>query len=186
MQTDTQKCLMLGIGHKGNKRFLLTEQSRPDEECEWTTLDINPDCHPDVVYDLNDMERGHKLPFPDDYFDEIHAYEVMEHYGRQGDYVGFFTGMRELWRVLKPGGSLLGTSPGMHSVWAWGDPGHTRVISAEMFGYLDRRQYEELGKNSSSDYQRHVNPCWWVSSYEQDLNSHIHFALMKEPARRVL
>ena len=181
-----QRCLMLGCGHKTPKRFLMPDLGSKKDVLDWTTLDINPDCNPDVLFDLDAIERGDKLPFPDKHFDEIHAYEVMEHYGHMGDYVGFFTGMNELWRILVPGGNLFGTCPGTLSVWAWGDPGHRRVISSETLGYLDRRTYADLGKNSASDYRRLIDPCWWISSYEEVKETHIHFALMKEPDRMVL
>ena len=52
----------------------------------WTdlvTLDVNADHSPDVVHDLESVP----LPFADETFDEIHAYEVLEHTGAQGDHV---------------------------------------------------------------------------------------------------
>ena len=170
---------MLGCGHKKPCRFLQMPQSPPESSLVWTTLDVNPNTNPDVLFDLDTIEHGNPLPFVNDYFDEIHAYEVMEHYGRQGDYRGFFTGMAELWRILKPNGYLFGTSPGMRSVWAWGDPGHTRAISAEMFSYLTLEMYRNPGDNAASDYSRLVNPCWWDLGYDQDLDDHIHFTLRK-------
>ena len=38
-------------------------------------LDNNSDHEPDVIHDL----RVHPLPFPDETFDELHAYDVLEH-----------------------------------------------------------------------------------------------------------
>ena len=51
-----------------------------------TKVDIDPDCNPDIVLDLN----TNSLPFPDSSFDEVHMYEVLEHLGTQGDYKHFF------------------------------------------------------------------------------------------------
>jgi len=115
-----------------------------------TTLDINPAHHPDVVWDL----REKPWPFDDDTFDEVHAYEVLEHLGRQGDAEAFFSDFSEIWRILKPGGHLLGTSPSAGSPWLWGDPGHTRAIIPESFIFLCQDEYEnQVGKNAMSDYR---------------------------------
>ena len=73
---------------------------------EWNglvTVDINPDHKPDVLHDLSVLP----LPFADDCADEIHAYDVMEHVGAQGDWRFFFDQWSDIWRVLKPGGKLL-------------------------------------------------------------------------------
>ncbi len=100
---------------------------------------MNADHAPDVVHDLEALP----YPWPDDTFDEVHAYEVLEHLGRQGDFRSFFGQFQELWRILKPGGYLCGTSPAVGSPWLWGDPGHTRVIQPQSFVYLDQEQYQK-------------------------------------------
>lgn len=142
---------------------------------------MNPDCKPDILFDLNDMERGKKLPVKDNTFDEIHAYEVMEHYGHQGDFKGFFCGMRELWRALKPNGLLIGTCPGWDKFWAWGDPGHTRIISEGTLSYLTKELYLTVGHGPATDYKRYVEPCWWgpePCAYNEETGGFI-FALRK-------
>ncbi len=173
-----QRCLMLGAGFTKLERKIKATNSAPESETEWVSLDMNPDCHPDVVFNLEQIEKGKVLPFPDDHFDEIHGYEVMEHFGRIGDFKGFFTGMRELWRILKPGGIFFGASPAAFSIWAFGDPGHTRVMSAEMFSYLSPRRYEKLGACAASDYRRYVAPCWWEFDCE-NIGDSCQWALMK-------
>lgn len=134
-------------------------------------MDINPDAKPNVIFDLDRIEQPNPyfpyqshvpLPFPDETFDEIHAYDSFEHYGRQGDWKGLFRGMRELWRVLKPNGVFIGGSPAYNDMWAWGDPGHTRVVSEGTFSYLTKEFYDNnLGITTSSDYRRYVDPYWW-------------------------
>jgi SAM-dependent methyltransferase len=170
---------MLGAGHTPVARKLKTKDSAEESNTLWTTLDINPEAHPDVIFDLSRIETGEQLPFPCDRFDEIHAYEVMEHYGRQGDFRGFFAGFRELWRVLKPGGMLIGTAPSLRSPWLWGDPGHTRVIAHEVVAFLDRRMYDGIGSTPATDYKRFVDPCWWEIQESTSIGDFYQFALKK-------
>ena len=125
--------LLLGCGRSRAKRMSFTEPAWSDV----TTVDYYPECQPDVVWDLNDTP----WPFDDNTFDEVHAYEVLEHLGRQGDFIAFFETFIEIWRVLKSGGHLFATVPALTSPWAWGDPGHTRVISLESLTFLNQDEY---------------------------------------------
>lgn len=141
--------LVLGAGHRSGLRKVITT----DGDYEYknaVTVDINPEVKPDVVHDLNSLP----LPFGSEEFDEIHAYEVLEHLGRQGDYEGFFREFGEYWRVLKPGGYLVGSCPKWDSIWAWGDPSHTRVLSNATFVFLDQDQYKaQEGKTPMTDFR---------------------------------
>lgn len=76
-----------------------------------------------------------------DYWDEIHAYQVLEHLGQQGDAHAFLAQFAELWRILKPGGYLVAEVPSRKSAWLWGDPSHRRVICHESLSFLDQQQY---------------------------------------------
>ena len=139
--------LLLGCGSCRTKRIVWQDK-------EWNnlvTLDINKNHRPDIVYDLN----TNKLPFERDSVDEIHAYEVLEHCGRQGDYEYFFNQFEDFWRVLKPGGHLAATVPSMKSPWLWGDPSHTRVINHEQLTFLHQPAYNQVGKTAMSDF-RHI------------------------------
>ena len=139
--------LLLGCGSSRERRISWGDRAAWSD---LVTLDFNDDHKPDVVHDISKIP----LPFPDNTFDEIHAYEVMEHVGTQGDWKFFFEQWSDLWRILKPGGVLLGTSPAQHSNWAWGDPGHTRVLSPELFTFLVQRQYTaQVGVTPMTDYR---------------------------------
>ena len=70
--------LLIGCGSEHSKRLTIDGSTIFDNP---TTLDINPDHNPDLVFDLMQIT----LPFEDNTFDEIHAYEVLEHTGAQGD-----------------------------------------------------------------------------------------------------
>lgn len=126
-------------------------------EPEWdelTTLDMDPEVGPDVVFDLTDIHRGVKLPFEDESFHEIHAYDVLEHVGQQGDFEGFFSQWREYWRVLKPNGFFCASTPAWDSIWAWSDPGHTRIYSEGTLSFLQQREYAlQVSKTAMTDYR---------------------------------
>lgn len=122
-----------------------------------TTLDVDPGVKPDVVHDLNVFP----YPFDGGSFDEIHAYDVIEHTGTQGDWRFFFDQFHEFWRILKPGGFFVAKVPMWNSPWAWGDPGHTRVIPKESLVFLNRDEYKQLGETAMTDYRQ-----WWKGDFE--------------------
>jgi len=139
--------LLIGSGSSRDKR--LTADGK------WIfhdpiTLDYNPDHKPNVVWDLHNLP----LPFEDNSFDEIHAYEVLEHVGQQGDYKTFFAQFTEFHRLLKNGGFFMGVCPSRHSPWAWGDPSHTRILQKEHLHFLVQSNYEkEVGVTPMSDFR---------------------------------
>jgi SAM-dependent methyltransferase len=138
--------LLIGCGNSRKRCF-----APPPDWTDLVTLDSDPDCGADVEWDLERMP----LPFPDDKFDEIHAYHTLEHLGRQGDYRFFFAQWSEFYRLLKPGGVFFGIVPGIESPWLWGDPGHTRVITPEMLTFLHQPAYtDQVGKTALADYRR--------------------------------
>jgi len=145
--------LLLGCGNSRIKRVGLNGR---ETWIDLTTLDSNPDVAPDVVHDLEVLP----YPFADSRFEEIHAYHVLEHCGRQGDWKYFFAQWSELWRIMKPGGLFCGIVPHYSSPWAWGDPSHTRIVAVENFTFLDQSQYADCGKTSMTDFRPWYKANW--------------------------
>lgn len=144
--------LLLGCGNSRKKQLWLQDQSQ-----EWSnliTLDLSESCNPDIVFNLNALCFGGQLPFEAETFDELHAYNVLEHVGKQGSFLEFFTEFQEYWRVLKPGGKFFIITPAWSSQWAWGDPGHVRCFTPGTWSFLNQKIYEtDVGKTSMTDYR---------------------------------
>ena len=147
--------LLIGCGRNRDKK--LTFPEIPDKWIQLVTLDEDPGVKPDIVHDLTDLP----LPFDDDMFDEIHAYEVLEHTGQQGDWRFFFNQFYEFWRILKPGGYFCATVPQWDSKWAWADPGHKRIITRDTLIFLNQLEYEaQVGRTHMTDYRE-----WWEGDF---------------------
>ena len=140
--------LLLGCGSQRDRRINIP--GRPPYWTSLVTLDFNADHKPDVVHDLEVLP----YPFADDTFDEIHAYEVLEHLGQQGDWRSFFAQFSELWRILKSDGHLAATCQSWRSMWAWGDPSHRRVLCSGSLVFLSQAEYaKQVGVTAMSDFR---------------------------------
>jgi SAM-dependent methyltransferase len=81
---------------------------------------------PDVVHDLN----VYPYPFPDNSFEEVCAYDVVEHLN---DVMVF---MREVWRIARPDARVVFTTPHFSSANSFTDPTHQRHLSYYSFDYF--------------------------------------------------
>ena len=161
--------LLIGCGSRRNRIISV----RRKEWGELTTLDNIASHKPDVVHDL----REPRLPFDDDSFDELHCYEVLEHLGQQGDAETLLRQFADYWRVLKPGGLLCASCPTWHSMWAWGDPSHTRIISPGTLVFLSQAEYtKQIGKTAMSDF-RHIYRADFQPVLQQEQGESFYFAL---------
>ncbi len=139
--------LLMGCGNSRAKKLTFDDNFTWDE---LVTIDHDPNCGADIIHDLDVTP----WPLEANQFDAVHAYEVLEHMGRQGDYKAFFRHFGEIYRVLKHGGYLYATVPAWDDVWAWADPSHTRVIAPETLVFLDQTEYvKQVGKTPMTDFR---------------------------------
>jgi len=168
------KELLIGCGNDRRKRLHLDDPPTWDE---LVTIDHDPNCGADVVHDLEELP----WPFEDNEFDGVHAYEVLEHLGRQGDYKSFFAHFTEIYRVLKHGGHLFATVPAWNDIWAWGDPSHTRIISRASLVFLDSKQYHDQVDGHGTRSPMTDFRWLWKGDFEpiaaNDMPGHLWFAL---------
>lgn len=147
--------LLLGAGNCRLKR--IHPVSAPDWNGELITIDMNPNCGATIVWDL----ENRPLPFEDDTFDEMGAFDVLEHLGKQGDWRGWFDEMAEYHRILKPGG-IFGVIVPIGGD-AFADPGHTRFFSANWFTMLSQQFYQDCidNKKAVTDYR-----WYWKKNFD--------------------
>jgi hypothetical protein len=141
--------VLLGCGSNRTRRLRVDGRETFDGQ-KVVGVDRVLSHEPDVLWDLNVTP----WPIEDNSVSEIHAYEVLEHLGRQGDVQSFFDTFYECWRILKPFGCLAATVPKWNSMWAWGDPSHTRIINHGSLVFLDQTEYtKQVGVTPMSDFR---------------------------------
>lgn len=168
--------LLIGCGNSRIKKLSFDGH----EWTDLTTMDHDPNCGADILHDLDTTP----WPIADDQFDECHAYEVLEHLGQQGDFKSFFAHFGEIYRVLKPGGTLFATVPAWDDRWAWADPSHRRVITPDSLIFLDQTEYaKQIGVTAMTDFR------WlWSGDFEciahSTVDGCIRFALQAHKPER--
>lgn len=101
-----------------------------DRELGWINLDINPKCKPDIVADWRDLST-----YLSGSFDCVVSHHSLEHVGC-GEGAGF---IKEAYRILRPGGSLLVFVPDLQALaqrWLTGQL-DTQVYLTNIYGPYD-------------------------------------------------
>ena len=124
----------------------------------------------DLVYGVDLQDFGNPLikvadlaiqpiPFDDNSFDYLTAYDFLEHIPRQLYLPSFIINpigverlypfvnvMNEIWRVLKLGGTFMSSTPAFPHAAAFQDPTHVNYVTPDTFGeYFDDQK--TWGKN---------------------------------------
>lgn len=83
------------------------------------------------------------IPFPDNYFDSLSAYDFLEHIPRvaidlssKRSHLPFIQLMNEIWRVLKPGGLFYAVTPLYDHEKIWRDPTHVNPVTPKSYRYF--------------------------------------------------
>jgi ubiquinone/menaquinone biosynthesis C-methylase UbiE len=72
-------------------------------DCDYKVIDMDPNCHPDVLADIHD------IPFPNNYADGVICKSVLEHVENP------FKVVSEIFRVTKDGGKCFISVPFIHA-----------------------------------------------------------------------
>ncbi len=152
--------LNLGCGH--------------DIRAGYLNLDAAPLPGVDLVHDIHHRP----WPFPDATFREVLCQSILEH-------VDLVPTLREIHRVLQPGGRLRLTVPHFTSVYAFQDPTHRNLITCGTFDFFTRHShrpyYFDFAFHEIESLRLHFGRrrlFWWNPLLERWVNAH--------PGRRAL
>ncbi|MBK8130264.1 MAG: class I SAM-dependent methyltransferase [bacterium] len=140
-KTDGKTVLSFGSGDGGDRSWL--EHAGYDLVC----FDIYPGPYTDVVCD------GHELPFADGQFDIVVSTAVFEHLYNP------FQAAREIFRVLKPGGALIGSAAFLEAYHANSYFHMSHLGLTEVF---TRAGFEGLEIHPGWSYVESLNGRFWV------------------------
>lgn len=109
-------------------------------EIEWINLDMFEEVNPDVVCD---MTKG--IPFDDNTFDHVKAYACLGQIEMNKD---FLFVMNELWRILKPDGTIWIYLPHKDYQHCWHDPFNQRRTNEDHWKGFDETRAQYINHNS--------------------------------------
>lgn len=98
-----------------------------------TNIDNNPDCHPDLVVDLQKFP----WPIPTDHAHYVCAVNTLEHLPNLLGFLG------ELWRICTPEAKVEIIVPNAYHPYGVEDPTHCRFFGPSSWQYFDARTFQE-------------------------------------------
>ena len=156
---------MLDVGSTLNHEFLLTQECFTMRDLTIVTLEPEELCFSQrrISYVYDDARS---LPFRDGWFDEVVSISTLEHIGldntrfysqrtayRENDRSSYLLALKEMWRVLKPGGICLLTVPfGQAADYTWFQQFDGTMVD-EMIATLSPAQ-------TSETYYRYLGGSW--------------------------
>lgn len=107
------------------------------------------------------------IPFADNHFDSVSAYDFLEHVPRvlptadgRGTRFPFVELMNEVWRVLVPGGKFYAVMPAFPSWAAFQDPTHVNIVTTSTHVYFTRPQRMAAMYGFHGDFALVRAPHW--------------------------
>lgn len=114
------------------------------------------------------------IPYPDNYFNYVTAYDFIEHIPRilyvNGERLSpFINVMNEIWRVLTPGGVFRAHTPCYPKDKTFADPTHVNFITQETAYYFCGGGYERLSKSYGFDGMFELVSQGWDKAWDYHL-----------------
>lgn len=102
-------------------------------------------CNPDIVMDI----EATPWSFEDNSVDEILLNHCLEHIGQDVDI--FFSVVKELYRVCKPGAKIQINVPHPRHDNFINDPTHVRIITPELLGLFSKKNCQYWAENNGAN-----------------------------------
>lgn len=175
-----KRALFLGCGRDRSIKVRYgNEPETYSDDWEVIGVDMNVE-YADIHINMNlvhPVELGATFDPENKKFDDIHAYDSLEHWGKVGDWKGWFDELAVYHQLLRPGGTFRVLVPIGEDALA--DPGHCRFFHENHFKFLVKDFYELNKGKPISDYRWYINR-WWDIKFMERIENH-HLAVMMVP-----